>query len=460
MAWTGTLPSWRWAGDRLVVTNPPPTFLRFVASILSYTNTSQIIAVNTADGTSIVYSVGPIPGVVSGTPRITEDQLYLIVTSNSAQNTRGHFTVWDLANSTSPLYQYDAPRGSEPQPFGPIGYYWSPVQGFYEGGFDNPNDLFIWGVDNELSDPAAGIGQIHAFQFPVDVTDGLNSTFRAELNVTLVGESRSFQNPTAPVFADQGLRMYWTTTRNEVRCWIGEVNVTRNSFDKRPQAFTEIAKDESNRGSTGMASPVVTENAVFGPLAANQIFRADPLCQAEFFTIITTNASVTTKILPSLDEEFIFFATVEPDAKLYMMNASSLESVWEYQLDRGVEADMALSPDGTTVYVASAGGVLEAVTVAQRVAGPTGAPTLAAPGPTSSPTGSSKPSASPKPTSNTTDTPTREPLKLTPTGPFVMPTAGGRTPSASPVARPTGPASSGVTISILTAAVLPIVALF
>jgi hypothetical protein len=396
---------------------------------------------------------------VAGTPRITEDQLHLVVTSNSAQNTLGHFTVWNLADTTSPLYQYDAPTNStEPQPFGPIGFYWSPIQGYYEGGFDNSNDIFIWGTDNELSDPAAGIGQVYAFQFPEDVVDGLNTTFMSAPSVTLVGAPRSFQSPTAPVLANEGLRMYWTGSRNEVRCWIGEQNVARNSFDKRPMAFTELPKDASNRGNTGMAPPVVTANAVFGPLAANQIFRVDPLCQESSIRVIATNASVTTKILPSLDEEFIFFATVEPDAKLYMMNASSLESVWAFQLNRGVEADMALSPDGTTVFVASAGGVVEAVTVARSGAAQTGAPALDAPGPTLTPTGSAKPSATPMPTSNTTDAPTKAPLAFSFTEPPVSPTGGGLKPGAAPASGPTTSTSSGFTTSIMAAVVLQVAA--
>lgn len=361
------------------------------------------MAVNLADGNSIVYSIGPVPGIVAGTPRITEDQQYLIVASNSDSLSRGHFTVWEVASEAS-IFQYDTSiNNTEPLPFSPIGFQHSPIQGYYIGGFDNSNDIFVWGIDNEMSDPSAGLGQLYAFQFPVNET--------SPLEVKLIGDARNFQTPTEPVFDNDGLSMYWTVTRNELRCWVGEEDMGRNSFDKRPATIDTIQKD-TPRANTGLAPPVVTSSAIYGPMAASQIFKVGLSCSEDELEVIDTAALVTSKILPSSDEMFIFYATVEPDSKLYMLNAETMEQVWEYQLNRGVDADMALSRDGTTVYVVSAGGVLEAITISEYVAIPTESPTLT---PTVSPTLSPKPSISPKPTMIATESPTMAPSTDSPT---------------------------------------------
>lgn len=403
---------------------------------------SQIVAVDLADGSSIAYSIGPVPGIVAGTPRITEDQQHLIVTSNTENLSRGHFTVWNVASGTSVLEFASSENRTEPLPFSPLGFQHSPIQGYYDGGFENGNDIFVWGVDNELSsDPAAGLGQLYAFQFPILETD--------PLRVTLVGGSRGFQTPTEPVFDNGGLSMYWTVTRNELRCWVGEVNMGRDSFDKRPETIDVIPKD-SPRANTGMAPPVVTTTSVYGPMAGSQIFRIDLSCAVEELVIVDTAASVNSKILPSLDERFVFYATIEPDSKLYMLNAETMEQVWEHQLTRGVEADMTLSPDGTTVYVVSAGGVLEAVNVGELVALPTESPTRM---PTTSPTISSQPTTSAEPTFSATESPTSAPATESPTLAPIM------DKSVTDNGTPTPPSSSVTKPTLLVALVIQLLAL-
>jgi len=135
-------------------------------------------------------------------------------------------------------------------------------------------------------------GQMYAFQLPILASD--------LLFVTPVGPAnRSFQSGLAPVLANGGLN--WSVARSEIRCWAGTEDLVRRSFDQGALANVGYARGNPSL-STASAQPIVTAGSdpmIYGPGAANQIFRLNADCSdaTDVYTFTDSATVLTNKIL-------------------------------------------------------------------------------------------------------------------------------------------------------------------
>jgi hypothetical protein len=299
-------------------------------------------------------------GVAAGTPVATADGKYLLITSNSNNFTTGNFNVFDKASPTAPIYSVSDPI----EIYSPIGYYHKPAQGYFTGGFDNTNDVFIWMYDNGGDATVSG-GSIWAFQFPVDGTT-------TNLNITLVGPTdRQFQSPNPPVLTNSGLSMYWAVSKNEQRCWVdGAVNMGRYAFDK---AGIKVYFPRGSPPSASAKAPPSLSDAgpqpiVYGPTADSQIFRMN-YNYSEMISVPVA-IEVTSRIAVSPDAKVIYYATPSPDSKLYQLDGTSLAQIWQVSLGVGVSGHIALSPNGDYIVLADIVGNVYGFKVADAIAAP------------------------------------------------------------------------------------------
>jgi outer membrane protein assembly factor BamB len=166
---------------------------------------SAIVGINLATGAE-VFSTGAMNGVCVGTPVTTANGRYVMTTHNVG-GAKGFFSVFDVQSPFEAVFSYDFPDVEAP--FGAVGYLWDPRAGYYDGGENNGNDIFIWGLD---ASPGAKqtVGQVFAFQLPVENAD--------DFKVTTVGGERTFVSPNPPILTNEGFSMYWSAWRSEQRC--------------------------------------------------------------------------------------------------------------------------------------------------------------------------------------------------------------------------------------------------
>lgn len=361
------------------------------------TCSSRIVGIDLSTGYEI-FSIGTILGKVAGAPVRSSDSRHLLVTHHASNARTSYFTVWDIQESR-PVYAYDR-LGS---PFSPLGVYWNPVQGYYDDGFENTNDIFVWSLDLEedSTDPSGGL--VFVFQFPVDA--------EGPPRVVTVGDERQFRSPHAPVLANGGLNMYMAISRNDIRCWAGEQDLRRYAFHTGGIGRVDFPRSEVEFSAAPPAPPSVAEvtGAIYGPTATGEIFRLNANCSQN--VTIPTNQVVQSKVL--VGHEYVYYATQAPAAALYQLDPETLEATWQFPLDRGVVADMALSLDGKTIFLSDIAGLVRAISIAVPAA-PTPAPPPTVPTvyptepPTAQPTKSPAPSSAP-----TTAIPTVSPQPTT-----------------------------------------------
>jgi len=285
---------------------------------------------------------------------------------------------------------------------------------YYEGGFDNTNDVFIWGLDidgNPATNPnmTAGDGQMYAFQLPV-LSDSIDT------GLTPVGGSRSFQSALPPVLANNGLNLYWSVTRSQLRCWAGEANLARDAFHTGPSTSEFTRGDPFS--AEAKAPPTVTSGDmpfVFGPSAENEIFKANFDCSVTSVYTFTdvTPTIVSSKVVLSVDELFIYVATPKGDL-LFFDTEDITNFEWTLPVGGSIAGNIARSVDGTYIYTADVNGAVRAFQVREAGAvAPTTAPSnsttapVAGAVPTTAPSASESPIApSAAPTANSTASPT------------------------------------------------------
>jgi hypothetical protein len=387
---------------------------------------SRVICLSPS-GALLLQSV-PLPGVPAGTPVTSYDGRYIYLTHNIDQLT-GVFTVLDTldaaADGTIPAaYTYQ----NATNPFSPLGYYHKPNYGYYDGGENNTNDIFIWAFDTAKDATQVGTGQMFAFQMPMDPA--------GEMAVALLGtQFRDFQASTAPVLTKGGISMYWAVTRAQQNCWVG-VNSTKRQFFNRGRT-NSVSLDRgdpayiSSRAGPTLSHSFADANsssalAVFGPGASNQVFRLDE----NFTELLTANVSfvVSSRVAVSPDDAVVYYAT--QDSVVAQLNAATLEQNWFTNTLSPVSADIVLNKAGTVLYVADTNGVVTAYRVANG-----GAPTP----PPTQPAASDSPSASP------TDGPGAPSAVPTAEGGGGVPTpsGGAPTPSGGGGPTPSRPTPSG-----------------
>ena len=216
----------------------------------------RVIAVSPS-GDKILETAG-VPGIQSGTPLATYDGRYILINSNL--DDQGYFSVFDTTDDTSspiePVYQF---TGNMTAPFGPLGGYLQPAEGYYDGGENNTNDFFAWGLASLENATSVGTGQLYGFQMPVDGGD---------MAAFAMGDMQAFEMSTAPVFANEGRNMYIASTKGEQRCWVGAEGFDRYRFSRARTEFIGLSRG-SPQYISAAASPTLGGDpdfpTVYGP---------------------------------------------------------------------------------------------------------------------------------------------------------------------------------------------------
>ena len=405
-------------------------------------------------------------GVVAGTPVTTEDCQFVMATHN-VDGSKGFFSVFSYAAESEPLLTYEHPVIAN-EPFSALGYYWSPIQGNYPGGEGNTNDVFIWSFDTNLNLNNATVGteQIFGFQLPTNPN--------SPLNVTEIPGDRDYQARTAPVLTDGGLSMYWSVSRSKVYAWVGDGN-GRTDFSTNGVGSYSLQRATMPFSAPPLTTPSLsngnaTDGFVVGTSAVNEIWRGDRNFSSAAVTASTVGL-ITSRLLVSPDNMFVYYASPMPDASLYQVSSTDLSQSWKITLTGGVVGDIAQTKNGARIIVADQAGSISAFAVATAdealmpvsapPVAPT-APTVSAPVPASGPTVTMGPSETSGPSSTSSPSTTRSPTTPgAPTAPSApsapsapkapsAPTPSGTppTPSGTPPSAPTSDALAWKTVIV------------
>jgi hypothetical protein len=398
-------------------------------------------------------------GTVAGTPVTTADCQHVLATHN-VDGAKGYFSVYPFSTPTTSVLTFEHPI-IDNEPFGAVGYYWSPVEGNFPGGELNTNDVFIWSFDTNLkltNDSSVGTSQVFGFQFP---TNPLST-----LNVTFINGDRDYQAKTAPVITDDGLSMYWSVSRSKVYGWIGDgsgrTDFTTNgvnnfAFTRNTMPFSASALTQpSLSNSTG------PDGFVVGTSAANEIWVTDRnFTNAP--TVVTTAAVVSTRLLVSPDDMFVYFATPSPDSSLYQVSSTGLTEVWKLSLSGGIVGDIAQTLNGARIIVADTAGTVTAFSVATAdealmpisappvaptadTGAPAASPTVSGPPVTTGPSETAGPSSTIAPSTSRSPDAVSMPSPSAPTAPLAPSPARPSAPSSIGTP-PTGPASNALSMT-------------
>jgi hypothetical protein len=316
----------------------------------------------------LLFESVPLDGVPTGTPQATHDGQYIMITHNTNQ-TVGIFTVLDVGSASSggaipAVYAYQ----NDTNPFSPIGVYHQPALGYYDGGENNTNDIFIWAFDTAAGSSVVGTGAIFGFQLPMDAS--------GNYTVAPLGD-RDFQASTAPVLTNRGVSMYWAVTRAEQYCWVGNPATKREFFNRGRTNKVSLDRGDpawvSGRATPSLSFAVnsTDDQVVFGPGASNEIFRLN----SNYTEVLTANTSyvVSSRVAVSPDNQVVYYAS--QDGIVAQLKADTLEQNWQFSTLAGVYADITLNSAGTVLYVVDNSGVIMAMQVASSSA-PTASPTM------------------------------------------------------------------------------------
>jgi outer membrane protein assembly factor BamB len=391
-------------------------------------NFSHVIALDM--GGNMLWTSLRLEGVAAGSPVVSDDGNYVFLTHNADLKSKGYFSALWAASSGTTFYS----MSNETAPFAPLGIFHNPVEGFYDGGngLGNTNDIIMWA--NAVNPVATSIskGSTFVFQFPVGFADDPQDG----VGYLLLGDiQRDFLVETAPVITNQGRSVYYSASRSNFVCWVGEDLLPREYFSRFPR---EVAADFDRNldfaGEPVFASPALSSDSaqptIFGGSAHTQFVRLD----YDFSNTrsVLTNSHIMAEAKVDPGDRTVYF--VESAGLLHSVDFDNIQDIWTYDVGFTVEADMAMSKDGSILYIGDARGMITAVQVTEI------APT---PAPTSNPTAtaSESPSSAPSvPTDSPTATPTGSP-SASPTGsPSATPTGSPIAPlptSEAPVADPT-----------------------
>lgn len=352
-------------------------------------------------------SVSPsLQGVHSGSPVVSDDGKYVFLTHNSPDRTTGYFSILteDLG-----LVVTRSNAGA----FAPPGIYHSPEEGFYDtiegvaDGTFNTNDLIMWSLTPAAPNSPVQAGQVYAFQFAVDFDIAAVDS----LNYFKMGSDRAFQTITPPVITNKGRSVYWSTSRSEFFCFVGNPGINRAKFSRNPNIRLQFERNSRWNGQPIFSAPAVSTNesgdaVVFGGSASNEFFRfshfyndtvqgdeSKDVIVSTPITISTTTLIVTSPVIDPLGRAVYY---VESDGTLHQANYDTIEDIWTESITDGVQGEMALNEDGSILYVMSVEGRILALGVAQEdtSAAPTGAPVPTLPPVTGAPSAVGQPTVS------------------------------------------------------------------
>jgi len=332
-----------------------------------------------------ILAVSPaLEGEHSGTPVVSDDGEYVFLTHNSPDMSTGYFTILDADLNVV------VTRFEESAAFSPPGIYHSPEEGFYDAipgiadGTFNSNDIVLWSLMPQTINAPVPAGRIFAFQFNVGFDVTVDS-----FDYFVLGGNRAFQADTPPVITNKGRSAYFSASRSEFFCFVGNPGVNRARFNRNPNLKRSFQKNQLWSGQPIFAPPaVVTADdgsaVVFGGTASNEFFRFENYFDGTFgdaskvvispdpITVPTSDLIYASPVVdPS--ERVVYYA--ERNGVLHQANYADISDVWTETIADGVQGAMAINGDGSVLYVMSVDGRILALSVAADEATP--APTLA-----------------------------------------------------------------------------------
>jgi hypothetical protein len=340
-----------------------------------------------------------LEGACAGNAKVSSDGEHVFINHNSEARSVGFFTVIATSQSGEVLFTSD---GDATQPYGPLGIYHNPIQGAYEGGLGNTNDILLWSYQPKPGETTIDNGGSFAFQFPFPASEPM------AIKTLLPNNERNIPAPdwqvvSAPAITNQGLTCYFTVSRSEFRVWNGEVGTKGSYFDRRASANQrgfEAGFPRSTPGQTTVAlSSDPVEPQIFSGVASKFFVSMD--YQLNILWENPTFSTVMAEGRVSPDDERVYYA--EQNGIMYSALTSDGTLNWEVPIGSFTYSEFSLSPDGDYLFYGDTLGNV----VAWKIAAP---PPTEAPStfPTTVP--SASPSVAPVPS---TDTPTGMPSAAT-----------------------------------------------
>ena len=347
--------------------------------------------------------------VVPGTPVVSEDGRFVFFTCNSDALSVGHFFILDGQNNGDIFHT----QKNDNAPFGPLGIYHNPEEGYYDGGEGNRNDIVVWSVQPKPSDFVVGPGTIFGFQFPLGFTGQLDGVGYTVLDFEL-NKSRDFQAISKPVLTNGGRSLYWGVSRSQFRAWVGELGRDRYRFSRSFTAGIGFSRGSPPRQAV-FATPALSSDPVepflFGGTAAEEFVRLNFDFSEEL--LVSTTSLVYAEARVSPDDSVVYY--VEFSGQLHQASTNDLMDVWQHDIGVPVEGEFSLNEDGTMLYIADVTGFIRAFRVADT--------------PTDSPT--------PSPTAVPSAAPTMAPSSAPSSTPSLRPVAVSLAPTPAPIPQPT-----------------------
>ena len=417
---------------------------------------SRVVALDFAG--TVLWTSQALEGGCSGTPVISENGLYVYLTHNLVS--LGKFTMLFSSNMGQPIYS----QTDLMQPYSPPGIFFNPVQGYYDGGLANANDLLLWSYRPFPGETGTNLTATFGFQLP----DGFNGN-NGTLSVLQLRTGTNWQSQSAPVIFNRGFGAAWAVSRNQIRTWNGMAGVRPTQFDRQASHILGFTPRGNPASQPIFASPALSSDPVapniYTGTAINRFVALDNVLN-QLWQIDTVGLIPTSPIV-SPDDVVVYFAELSGD--VYSVITATGARVWTNSpTGRQIRADFAQSNDGFNLYLGDTAGNIVRLRVAT---GPTPAPTLS---PTDFPSTSPSvgpsmvPSSSPSErpsflapsTTPSTSMPSAKPsMAPTPTptpAPTVAPTpAPTVAPTVAPTPAPTPGPTPATAAPVVTAEVTP-----
>jgi hypothetical protein len=287
-----------------------------------------------------------IDGEAVGTPLISDNGKYVFLNVNQ-NGSFGFFTILSAVMGGSRFFN----RLVTTCPFAPPGIFHNPVQGYYDGGAGNTNDIIMWSCDARA--PFLDFGGIFAFQFPVNFADDA-----LDLDITFLRDaSGEFWGRTPPVLTNGGLSAYWTSSGSRYYTWVGESGLAQNQFDRDPTAFVEFTRGGFQRQPV-YAPPALSsdplEPMIFGGAASAQFVRLNYDYSESL--VIDTSSIVQAKAIVSPADDFVYY--VESGGIIHQAHVSDLSDNWSTSVSAATVSEIALDSSGLLLYVGDESGTI------------------------------------------------------------------------------------------------------
>jgi len=394
-----------------------------------HVTSSRLVRLSHPDG--VVKWTATIDGTISGAPEISGNGDYVFITAVALDGPFAPVGVFMIlrADDGSEFYREDVAG----LPFGPPGLYANPTLGFYPGGEANRNDLVMFACSFITNVAVPSNGCLYVFQFPV----GFSGASTNGLQLQRLGSPGWVTNIKPTLFLN-GLSMYWSVSRAQVKGWYGDdINEISFRFQRVARYSAQFLRGNPT-ASTPNSRPVLNANE-------DTIFLAGAAAEMHSLNIDLTTRWTTPSVAPIVvdpvitpDGQAMFWA--EDFGRVHGASTADGVDIWQSIVPGHTFSEMDMDSTGSRLYFGNGFGNLFGWTVAtgatpNPISPPTMAPTLA---PTSMPTGAPVPTASPtsgEPTFAPSPVPTPPPTSpfptITPTTPMPTPAPNTQSPSVS-----------------------------